>query len=121
MYESFLVIHLAGASATVCVGAYALVALWNHCADKYNFVAKVLGVLAGFEVLTGTMLAVLSPQVSASLLCSRILLYLFLVVVVETLLFVRMRKISMVSPIATVFAPIIASFAAFLTAVAHGF
>jgi hypothetical protein len=120
MYESAIVLHLVGASATACVGAFALVALWNHFDDRYSFVANVLGALAGFEILTGTMLAVLSPQVSASSLCSRVFLYLFLVVIIETLLFARMRKISMASPMTTVFAPVIAGFATFLSAMVYG-
>ena len=120
-YEITFVLHIIGALATGMVGAYALVALWNHFAEKYRFVAVVLGGLAAFEVLSGTTLSVLSLQISAASLCSRIVLYLSLVFVIEGLLLYRMHRDSLVFPLVATFTPILASLTALFAAVVYGF
>lgn len=121
VYWWILVLHLIGASATAFVGAYALVVLWNHFEDTYRRIAIILGALAAFEILSGTLLSALSLTVSAVSVCERLALYLSLVTIIEALLFVRMKKLLLAFPLTVVLSPIAASLMALLSAVVYGF
>ena len=120
-YEIVLIAHIIGACVTGVVAAYASVAMWNDFSDKYRLCATILGSLAAFEIVSGTALSVLSLQVSAASLCSRIFLYLAIVAIVELLLFARMKKVSVTFPISLVTSPIAASLILFSGALALGF
>src|SRR3989338_11169244 len=120
-YSIILAVHIAGACITALVGAYALAMLWRREEGKYSLSASVLGFVAGFEVVTGTLLSVLSLQVTALSLCANIAAYLAIVLFLEAALFVRMKKISIRFPAASVFSPIAASFLGMAGAVLHGF
>ena len=121
MYSILLVVHIAGACVTALVGAYALAMLWRREEGKYSRCAKVLGAVAGFEVLTGTVLAVLSLQVTALSLCANVVVYLSIVLLLEAALFMRMKKISIRFPSATAFSPIAASLIGMDGAIGYGF
>lgn len=121
MYEVALAVHIGGALVTGIVGTYALAALVRGKADTYKRYAIVLAVLAGFEIITGTSLSVLSLQVSAASLCGRIALYLSLVAVVELLLFLRMKQVRISFPLVPAFSPVTASLVLFVGALAAGF
>ena len=121
MYETVFAMHIVGACVTGLVGAYSLVALWNNFSDKYRLCTIILGALAGFEILSGTALSILSLKISAVSLCSRIFLYLSLVALIEWALFARMKQISIIFPLTAVISPIAASLLLFLSALAYGF
>ena len=121
MYSILLVVHIAGACVTALIGAYAVAMLWRREEGKYSLSASVLGAIAGLEVVTGTLLAVLSPKITALSLCANIVVYLSIVLFLEAALFVRMKKISIRFPAASVFSPIAASFLGMAGAVLHGF
>ena len=121
LYGSFFALHIIGACVTALIGAYAIAMLWRREERKYSISASVLGAVAGFEVITGILLSVLSLKITALSLCGNIALYLSIVLLLEAMLFVRMKKGAAVFPTTTTFAPIAASLLSFATAAAYGF
>lgn len=121
LYEIIFVLHILGALLTGVIGSYAIVQLWNKSSENYRLTALVLGGVASFEILTGTVLSVLSIQISAASLCGRIFLYLALVGIIESILFARMNKIAIRIPVTQIFSPLVASLTLYLTALGHGF
>jgi hypothetical protein len=121
LYQMIFVLHILGALLTGVIGSYALVQLWNKTAENYRKSALMLGGIASFEVLTGTILSVVSPQISAASLCGRIFLYLAIVGVIESVLFSRMNKIALRIPIHHILSPFIASMTLYLAALSRGF
>ena len=120
-YTFALTIHLIGACLTGIVASYAGIALWQKRDIAYRASAIILGALAGFEVLTGVALSVISPKITSISLCANIAVYLSVVFSVEALLFLRMKKISIVFPIMKVFSPIVTSLLFLLGAILYGF
>lgn len=120
-YDILLAIHILGACATGVVASYAGIVMWQRREVSYRPTSIVLGVLGGFEVLTGTLLSVVSSQVTSISLCANIIAYLSVVFFVEALLFLKMKKISMSFPIATALSPIATSLSFLLAAIAYGF
>ena len=120
MYSILLVVHIAGACVTAIVGAYAVAMLWRREEGKYSLSASVLGAIAGFEVVTGTLLSVLSLQVTALSLCANIIAYLSIVLFLEAVLFVRMKKISIRFPAGVALSPIVASLLGMAGAIGYG-
>ena len=101
-------------------GAYALYALYNGLTSLYRPSALWLGIFATFEICTGTILSILSANISASLVCERIALYLVLVVLIEGVLYVKMRGHTIIFP-TSVISSIVASLAFLSSALALGF
>lgn len=120
-YSVLLSLHFAGAALTALIGAYAVAVLWRREEGKYSLSASVLGAIAGFEVLTGTLLSVLSLKITTLSLCANITVYLSVVLLLEAAFFVRMKKISIRFPTATALSPIAASLLGMAGAVAYGF
>lgn len=121
LYTAILVSHIAAACATGAVGAYALYALVRGKSGSYRLLALMIAYIAGFEVASGTLLAVISPDVTAAYLASHIALYLGACFVIELLLFVRMRKALPRAPIALAASPVCASLVLFVAALSYGF
>ncbi len=92
MYDVILTIHLAGAGVTAFIAAGAGAALWHRSATAYRPHAIVLGAIAGFEILTGIVLAIVSPEITALSLCTNIALYLGAIFALEALIFARLRE-----------------------------
>ena len=99
---------------------YAGVALWRSTSVLYRTCALTLSGLAAFEVLSGVLLAAASSTVSAASLCANIALYMSLVAVVEALLFIKMKKLSMSFPLTEALAPILGSLALMGVTIAYG-
>ena len=121
MYESVLVFHLMGAVATGIAASFAGILLFRNRAGQYRNTSIVLGFLATFEIVSGTLLAVISTKISAPSLCANIVIYLAFVSTVELLLFLRMKKVSVFFPFAKILSPVASSLAFFAVAVAMGF
>lgn len=98
MYEALLTTHLAGAGLTALVAAAAGAAMWGAHAHAYRPYAIALGAIAGFEILTGVLLALLSPEITALSLCRNVALYLGAVFAVEALLFMCIQQNAGVYP-----------------------
>ena len=121
VYGALLTIHIIGACITGIVAAYAGIIMWQRQETSYRGTAIILGVLGGFEVLTGTLLSVVSSEITSVSLCTNIIIYLSVVFFMESLLFMRMKKISILFPVAQALSPIAAGLALLLTAIAYGF
>jgi len=89
IYQTIVLLHIAGALASGTVGAWSLVTVAKRLSHFFQLQAHLLAALATFEILTGTTLAVLSPQMTAQSLCANIALYLFAVAFLEALLLQR--------------------------------
>ncbi len=120
VYTVLLTAHIAGGVATGIVASYAGIALWQGMNASYRKCALVLSALAVFEVVSGTVLALLSVQLTAQALCTNIGLYLAGVSLVETLLFIRMKKVSLVFPVGRTLMPVAASLVFLVAAVSYG-
>ncbi len=120
-YAIFLVLHIVGACVTGLVALYAGAALWQGREAGYRGSATALGLLAGFEVLSGVMLSMLSVEVSALSLCANIALYLSVIALFEVLLFARIQKTSLAFPTRLALSPSVASLALLLVAISFGF
>ena len=113
--------HIAGGVLTGVAASYAGVMLWQGRSDSYSISARVLGSLAGFEIVSGVMLAIVSSTISAASLCANIALYLFIVASVEAFLFIRMKKNAISFPLSESLSPVLASLVFLLVALAYGF
>jgi hypothetical protein len=121
IYSLALVVHILGACVTGVTAAYALIVMWQDQDTSYRRTAIVLGSLGGFEVATGTLLSVISSQITSISLCANIFIYLSVVFFFESLLLLKMNKVSMSFPIIRALSPIAASLSLLLTAIAYGF
>lgn len=121
MYSSILVLHIIGACATGLVAAYTAIVLAKGEESHYTRLAQALGLLAGFETATGTLMSVLSPNITALSLCSNIAVYLGVVFALEAVLFWRMKKAALLFPIHLAFSPAAAGLLYMALAIAKGF
>lgn len=120
-YGTLLTVHIGVAVITGIAASYAGIMLWQNESASYHKTALVLGLLAGFEILSGTVLSIMSSTITALSLCSNIALYLSVVFIVETLLFLRMRKVSSGFPIMPVISPAMIGLTLFIATIAYGF
>ncbi len=91
-YGIILGLHIGAALATLGGVVYALYAIVGENRGAYRWLAYAIGTLAVFEVISGTLLAGVSPNVSLLQLTSHIVAYLIVCAAVEVLLYERMRK-----------------------------
>lgn len=120
MYASVLFLHILAACATVAAGVWALYVVAVSQESWYRRTALAIGCIAAFEVFSGTVLAVLSPELSAAALSLHIAVYLGVCAALEALLFVRMKNISPVFPVAAVVSPVFASVCLFVAVASYG-
>ncbi len=121
LYPTILALHILAACVTIGIGAYAFYALTRSKDATYRTLALALGSVAGFEVISGTTLAVLSLDISAVYLSTHILAYVGVCFFIETLLFVRMRKLFLPFPTQLAASPVLASLTLFVVAISYGF
>lgn len=93
MYIATLVLHIIVACATILALAYSVYALVRGKHSFYRRLALVIATLAGVEVASGFMLAVLSPTVTVAYVASHLVWYLGLCLIVESALLFRMRAV----------------------------
>ncbi len=120
-YSIVLGFHLAAAAVTGIVILFAMYSLFREMSAYYRAAALALGFIAAFEVLSGTALAILSPQLSAAALSLHIVEYLGVCAIAESLLFARMQKLSLAFPLRLAASPVLASVALFVAAISFGF
>lgn len=114
-------LHIIGACVTGLVASYTGLVLWKKDFSKYRRLAQMLGVLAGLEVATGVTLSVLSLEISALSLCANLFVYLSVIFLLEAVLFMRMKKVSLLFPLQFVFGPTSVGLLYMVFAVARGF
>ena len=119
MISLTLFLHLAVALLTGCIIACSLSALILKTEGWYRNLALSLGIVASLQILSGTLLALLSPSLSAASLSLHIGEYLGICLVMETLLFIHMRKISLPFPTLASASPVFVSLLLFSAALAQ--
>lgn len=107
MYALILSGHVIAAIATIVLVAYALYIVVRGNSAQYRFSALALAGVASFEVISGTVLTLLSPELTALSLVPHIVSYLGICIAVEMLLFMRMKENSMVFPFAVTASPML--------------
>jgi len=120
-YAVILIFHIITACVTAIVITYALWVVVRSEASRYRMSALLLGFIVAIQVLTGTVLAIMSPELSAASLTLHIAVYLGACFSVELLLFKRMRRIFITFPAGLVISPAIASVMLFIVAISYGF
>jgi hypothetical protein len=90
LYTLVLVSHLLAAVVSIGLGAFALYAVARSQSAWYQPLALSIGFVAGFEVVSGTTLALLSADLAAAALSLHIAIYLGACLMVELLLFYKM-------------------------------
>ncbi len=120
-YSGILVLHILAAVATMAVIGYGLVALLYKRDAVYKRTVLGLGFIAAFQVFSGTLLAVLSPELSAAALTLHIVAYLGVCLGTEALLFMRMYNLSLAFPLRLAASPVLASVTLFVAAISYGF
>ncbi len=120
-YAFMLAFHISNALVTGLVVLYTLYAAVRNRESQYRTLALMLGFVAALQVATGTMLAILSPELSALSLLFHIVAYLGACAAVELFLFAKMQKVSLVFPLKLATAPVLMSVAFFAAAISYGF
>jgi len=120
-YNIILALHIAGACTAGIVALYTAFILGRGQQRVYRRSATTLGLLGGFQVVSGILLAFISPQITTLSLCDNIAMYLSAWFVLEALLFVRMKKVSVPFPLTPAFSPVIASLLLMVVALSYGF
>ena len=120
VYTGLLVLHIAAAIATIGLIANALYIVLRGREAWYRFSALALAGVAAFEIISGTALTLLSPELTAASLTFHIVAYLGICAGVEALLFIKMKKISLPFPLAATASPVFASVCMFALALYAG-
>lgn len=94
-YLTVLALHLALVVTTGLVGLVAVFAALRGSVRLCKRVAVFLAVIATLEVITGVLLAIISPTVEAASLGSHIALYLGVCVALEVALYVRIKRFAL--------------------------
>lgn len=97
MYVAILVAHIFAACVTIAIIGLALYSVARGKSEWYRRCAFALAYVAGFEIISGTLLAVVSPEVSPLYVGTHLLAYLVICLVVEAMLIVKMQKSASVS------------------------
>lgn len=96
--QTILFFHLLGAGLIGSVIVLTLVSLIRKQENRYSFYAKILAFSGAYQLITGSLLGVLVHGTLLSF-CARIGLYLFILVGIESLLLLKMKKISVPLPL----------------------
>lgn len=118
-YGAILSLHISAAVLTVALIAWALRVALRAEAEKYRPAALFLAYAGGVGIASGTLLAFLSPSVSASGLAGHVLLYVGACAAAESVLFARMREWTP-RTLGVTAAPLCASVALFLLTLSYG-
>jgi len=116
-YGFILATHIFAAVATAAVVLAALYAVTKNKHTTYQPFALAIGFLAAFQISSGTVLAFLSPELSAAALALHIVAYLSVCGAVEALLFVKMKKLFLTFPLTLATSPILASLTLWISSV----
>ncbi len=91
IYPAILALHIGTALVTGAVILYILFAVVQHFSHQYRFLAVTLALIALVQVISGALLAYVSPTVTALSLSLHMTAYLSVCAGVEALLYVSSR------------------------------
>ncbi len=93
MINLLLVIHILGAIILGVIVILAWINLFKSTSDTYISSARHIGIGAGFELITGALLAVHIQSYSGLLqYCSKLFIYLGIILFTEIVLLYRMKN-----------------------------
>jgi hypothetical protein len=90
-YGIVLLIHILLAVTAGALILYILAAVSLNHSSSYTFLAKILAAATSAQIVSGTVLAVMSPTLTAASLSAHIFLFLSICGAVEGLLMYKMR------------------------------
>lgn len=120
LYSSLLAVHIIGAFGTGVLGLFVLHALAQQRAHLFSFFAYALAGGAVLQTLTGSLLALVSPSVTALSLCDNLMLYITPLVLLEAFLISRMHSAHVTVPVLRIVLPMTGSVLAFCVLVFVG-
>lgn len=120
LYSVILLIHIVGAIASLVYACYSLTSLLCSAADGFSLQTYILALAIGFQTLTGGLLALLSPEITALSLCDNLMLYISPLALIEFLLISRMIRFDTAISFARLAYPSLGSLAAFAFLVVAG-
>ncbi len=91
-FAGVLTVHILTAALTGLILLYSLYILSTTRRDKYQLCMLLIGFVASLEVVTGVLLAQLSPTLTATSLSTHMLEYLGVCLFVEAILYFRTKK-----------------------------
>lgn len=95
LYTTTLALHLALTITTGLIGLAGVYALVRGSVGLCKRVAIFLAIVVVLEVFSGTVLAIISPNVEAVTLGSHIALYIGVCAALEAALVVRMKRVAL--------------------------
>ncbi len=120
-YGITLLLHIALAMFTGALVLYILSAISLKHQSSYSLLAQLLAAVMGMQIVSGTVLAILSPTLTAAALSFHVIVYLSICSAVECLLLVKMGKEHQLFPAFRVAAPACLSVFMFGLVVVLGF
>mgnify|MGYP000673699769 CR=1 FL=1 len=93
LYTATLVLHIITACVSIAALVYTVYALVRGSEAWYKRLSLSIAALASMQVVSGFMLAVLSPTLSVMTVGQHLLLYLGICLLAEMGLVLRMRKV----------------------------
>lgn len=92
-YQLFLLAHLTGALVLGILILKTVIVLVSKTSSKYNNLAWKIGLGSGYQLVTGSLLEMSAHRPDSLLVfCSKIGLYLAVVLIIEGLLFIQIRR-----------------------------
>lgn len=91
-FSALLISHIIGAVLTGAATLTVCVSVIAGYSTAYRSLSLLMGALTAFDVLTGTMLAVMSPMITVASVCDNIALYVAVVVCVQYVLYTRLKN-----------------------------
>ena len=110
MTTIFLLIHLIGAIATFLFIFLGAMSLFKNQTEKFSFYAKSIGILGGYDLISGSILTIVSSNQSALVFCGRIAFYISLIAVTEMVFYFKMKGISLFPKKALAYSSVLSSF-----------
>jgi hypothetical protein len=92
LYNLYLSLHLIGATALFAAIGYALFTLKFPSKISYSKQAGFVALNGCFQLISGSLLAINSPGTSAGGFCAKIGIYVALIAITETSLYMKMKE-----------------------------
>ncbi len=93
LYTATLVLHIITACVSIAAIVYTVYELVRANESLYKRLAVAIAALASIQVVSGFMLAVLSPTLSVATVGQHLLAYLGVCLIAEAALVLRMQKV----------------------------
>ena len=92
MHTTLLILHIVGAVMTAIAAFGAVFVLYRQLETKYRASVFTLAFFVVFQLTSGTVLYLLSPDMSIFVLCRNFALYLTIPITLEVILFMKIKR-----------------------------